>query len=123
MRLLEAFEECGFQFELVHCQLAWKVGEEDRLNAYATQEKSPVISLTYGFDVSWPSCTHSAVLQPGVVPSSLLWRRRLNEYGLLRDYESAVELRTEYLAVYPYPPFDIYLQSVAQIRKVFGSAQ
>src|SRR5437762_616756 len=32
LRLLMAFQACGFQFELVFCQLAWKEGEEDRLN-------------------------------------------------------------------------------------------
>src|SRR5262249_60912602 len=75
LRLLNAFQACGFRFELVYCQLAWKKGEEDRLNAYAkTEEATPAISLTYGFDVSWPNCNHSAILQPGVVPSSLSCR-------------------------------------------------
>lgn len=110
LRLLNAFQECGFQFELVYCQLAWKEGEEGRLNAYAkTDEKSPEISLTYGFDISWPSCNHSAILQPGIVPHSLPWRQKLNQHGLLNNYEDAAELRAEYLAIYPYPPFDIYM--------------
>ena len=110
LQLLKAFQTCGFQFELVYCQLAWKEGEEERLNAYATtDEKPPVVSLTYGFDVSWPSCNHSAILQPGVVPSSLPWRQKQNQYGLLNDFEDAAELRAEYLAVYPYPLFDIYV--------------
>lgn len=122
LRLLKAFQACGLQLELVYCELAWNEGEEDRVNAYAkVQETTPVISLTYGFDVSWPSCDHSAILQPGVVPSSLSWRQRLNQYGLLNDYESAAELRTEYLAAYPYPPFDIYavhkVGAVQGIRK------
>jgi hypothetical protein len=109
-RLWKAFQQSGFHFDLVYCQLAWNVGEEDRMKAYAkTDEYVPGIARTYGFDVSWPSCKHSAILQPGVVPSSLSWRQRLNEYGLLNDYESAAELRAEYIAVYPYPPFDIYL--------------
>lgn len=116
VRLLRVFQACGFQLELVYCQLAWKDGEEERLNAYAMAgEKPPVILLTYGFDVSWPSCNHSAILQPGVVPSSLVWREKLNRYGLLNDYEDAAQLRDEYLSVYPYPPFDIYsLSKVAE---------
>jgi hypothetical protein len=110
LRLLNAFQVCGFQFELVYCELAWKKGEEQRLNDYEkTSEKPPVVSLTYGLDVSWPSCNHSAILQPGVVPSSLPWRQRLNQNGLLNDYEDAAQLRAEYLAVYPNPPFDIYV--------------
>lgn len=114
VRLLTAFQACGFQFEFVYAELAWKDGEEERLKAYAmTGEETPVFSLTYGFDVSWPSCNHSAILQPGVVPSSLAWRQKLNQYGLLNDYEDAVQLRDEYLTVYPYPPFDIYV-----VRKV-----
>lgn len=110
LRLLKAFQACGFQFERVYCQFAWKKGEENRLDSYTKMEETtPVVSLTYGFDVSWPNCKHSAILQPGVVPTSLAWRKRLNQYGLLNDYESAAELRAEYLAVYPYPPFDIYV--------------
>ena len=110
LRLLKAFQACGFRFELVYCQLAWKEGEEDRLSSYATtDEQAPVVSRTYGFDVSWPTCKHSAILQPGVVPSSLPWRQKLNQFGLLNDYQDAAELRAEYLAAYPYPPFDIYM--------------
>jgi hypothetical protein len=110
LRLLTAFRTCGFDLELIYCQMAWKEAEEDRLTAYATtEEKAPVVSLTYGFDVSWPNCNHSAIFQPGVVPSSLQWRQKLNPYGLLNEYEDAVQLRAEYIAVYPHPPFDIYL--------------
>jgi hypothetical protein len=110
LRLFLAFREHGFRFELVLCQLACKEGEEERQAAYAmTDEAAPTVSLTYGFDVSWPSCTHSAILQPGVVPTSLPWRQKLNQHGLLSDYEDATRLRDEYLLVYPYPPFDIFL--------------
>jgi hypothetical protein len=110
LRLLKAFQACGFQFELIYCQLAWKEGEEERLSTYGTTDETlPAASQTYGFDVSWPSCTHSAILQPGVVPSSLAWRQKLNRYGLLNNYEDAAQLRAEYVAVYPYPPFDIYV--------------
>jgi hypothetical protein len=110
LRLCKAFEACGHHFEVVYCELAWKRGEEDRSNAYPNAEDGrSCISLTYGYDVSWPTCNHSAILQPGVVPSSPSWRERLNQHGLLSDYESAVELRNDYLAVYPCPPFDIYL--------------
>lgn len=109
-RIIKNFEACGLQFELIFCQLAWRAGEESRLNAYArTDEQLQEASFTYGLDVSWPSCNHSAILQPGVVPTSPAWRQKLNQYGLLNDFEEAAKLRSEYLAMYPYPPFDIYL--------------
>jgi hypothetical protein len=110
LRLLNVFKVCGLQFEPVYCQLAWGESEACRQNDYAlTDEKPPVISLTYGFDVSWPSCNHSAILQPGVVTHSSPWRQNLNQYGLLDKYEDAVQLRAEYLAIYPYPPFDVFV--------------
>jgi hypothetical protein len=110
LRLFKALQGYGFQLELVYCQLAWTEGEAERLNAYTgAEEKPPVVSLTYGFDISWPSCNHSAILQPGIVPSSLRWRQKLNPHGLLNNFEDAAQLRAEYIAVYPYPPFDIYL--------------
>lgn len=110
LRLLKSFRACGFNFELAYCELAWAKGEEDRLTAYATiDDGPPVDSEMCGFDVSWPTCNHSAILQPGIVPSSPVWRARLNQYGLLKEYEDAVTLRDEYLVLYPYPPFDIYI--------------
>jgi hypothetical protein len=110
LRLFKVFHECGFQLELVYCQVAWKKGEEERPKAYATtNQELPSVSLTYGFDVSWPTCKHSAILQPGVVLSSSAWRQKLNHYGLLNQFDDAAQLRTEYVAVYPYPPFDIYV--------------
>jgi hypothetical protein len=110
LRLFNVLRGFGLRLELVYCHLAWKVGQEGRLNAYsAADESSPVISLTYGFDVSWPRCNHSAILQPPVVTSTMAWRKKLNEYGLLNDYADAVKLRDDYLLAYPYPPFDIYL--------------
>jgi hypothetical protein len=110
VRLLNAFDEFGYRFELVYCQVAWQDEEKDRLGDYPQKiEALPAISLTYGFDVSWPSCNHSAIFQPGVVPTNPLWRGKLNEYGLLNAYKDAVRLRTEYLAVYPHPPFDVFL--------------
>jgi len=109
-RLWRAFQELGFAFELLYCQLAWRCGEEDRLKDYpALQRAPPAVSQTYGFDVSWPGCNHSAIAQPGLVSAESPWWQKLNQYGLLDDYESATTLREEYLRVYPYPPFDIYL--------------
>jgi hypothetical protein len=110
LRLLKGFQELELRFELVYCQLAWKKGEEESLSAYATTgEAPPAFSLTYGFDVSWPNCKHSAIFQQGTAPASLPWRKKLNEYGLLNNYEDATRLRDEFLAIYPHPPFDIYL--------------
>lgn len=109
-RLWTAFQDFGFRLELIFCELAWQEGDRHRLSAYVPlRETRPHISLTYGFDVSWPSCNHSAILQPGVVRSSTVWRAKLNDSGLLENYLDAVRLRDEYLNVYPYPPFDIYL--------------
>gem|GEM_PF-4831742 len=109
-RLLESFQSLGFRLELIYCQIAWQSGEEDRLADYAAVEEPPlVVSHTYGFDVSWPTCNHSAILQPGVVQQNKPWRERLNEWGLLNYYNEAVRLREEYILVYPYRPFDIYL--------------
>jgi hypothetical protein len=105
----KAFDKQDLHFELVYCEVAWKKGEEARLSDYPGAVDPPsTLSLTYGFDISWPSCNHSAIFQPGVVPTSADWRERLNKYGLLNHYEDAVRLRAEYLAVCP-PPFDIYL--------------
>ena len=105
-QLLNTFGTFGLRFELLYCQLAWREGEEQRRKSYPRMAEA---SVTYGFDVSWPSCNHSAILQPGVVPSSISWRAKLNQYGLLDHYDVAVTLRDEYLGVYPYPPFDVYL--------------
>ncbi len=66
-------------------------------------------ALNRHLDGVLPTCNHSAILQPGVVPSSQPWRQKLNQFGLLNNYEDAVELRAEYLAIYLYPPFDIYM--------------
>jgi hypothetical protein len=109
-RLLTTFQSFDFRLELVYCQMAWREGEEERLKAYSPVEGDPpVISMTYGFDVSWPGCNHSAIFQPGIVPTTPSWREKLNERGLLDDYKDAARLRDEYLVVYPCPPFDIFL--------------
>lgn len=109
VRLCETLRSFGYRLELLYCQLALKNDEEDRLAAYKKVEGPvPVFQTTFGFDVSWPLCNHSAILQPGVVPSSASWRSRLNQYGLLDNYADALELRKEYLTVQPELPFDIY---------------
>ncbi|GAC1475365.1 MAG: hypothetical protein NVSMB9_27730 [Isosphaeraceae bacterium] len=98
------------RIELVYCDLAITSGEEDRLDAYEeTSRPDDRIILMYGFDVSWPWANHSAIIQPGVVPDNPTWKGRLNRWGLLDSFEDALTLRKEYLEVYPYPPFDIYL--------------
>jgi hypothetical protein len=110
IRLFDAFKSFGFRFELVCCQLAWREGENKRLSDYPkTEERFPQVSGTYGFDVSWPTCNHSAIFQPGIVPTTLSWKQKLNPYGLLNDYKDAAMLRDDYLAIYPHPPFDIFL--------------
>jgi len=100
----------GFRLEVVSAQLAWTNDEDDRERAYgAVEGLMPKVVMNYGFDVSWPTCNHSAIIQPGVVPGNEQWRCKLNEYGLLHNYETAAALRDLYLSKYPYPPFDIYL--------------
>jgi len=108
--LIKGFHAVGIALDLVYCQLAWRLGQENTLKQYTLDDSGPPrIALTYGFDVSWPTCNHSAIRQPGVVPTNPMWRSRLNEWGVLNNYEDAEELRKEYLEVYPYPPFDIFL--------------
>jgi hypothetical protein len=110
LQLLDAFESFGWPLDLVFCQVAWNESKTSNVHLYGpADEVPPVISVTYGFDVSWPTCNHSAIRQPGIVPTSLTWRKRLNQFGLLTDYEEADVLRNEYLVAYPYPPFEIYL--------------
>jgi hypothetical protein len=117
-RLLMAFRSFGYQLELVFCDLAWTKGEESRLGSYPVFDDGlPADSLTLGFDISWPTCNHSAILQPGIVPGNPAWRSRLNTFGLLDDYGDATTLRDEYLIVYPYPPMDIYL-----VKRVTGGS-
>jgi hypothetical protein len=109
-RLFETLRSFDFRLELLYCELAWNDEEEERRAAYVPVMGSPpVVSKTYGFDVSWPRCNHSAILQPGAVPNNPRWRGKLNNDGLLDDYKDALRLREEYLNVYPYPPFDVYL--------------
>ena len=109
-RLFERFTSFGMPFELLHCQLAYSRRDHCRLDSYSvTEAYSPTVSIRHGFDISWPSCNHSIIRQPGVVPTSKRWQSKLNQYGLLNNYEDAVMLRDEYLEVYPYPPFDIFL--------------
>jgi hypothetical protein len=108
--LFKTFQSFGVRLELLYCQVALQEGEGKRLECYAPVTGSPQGTLQeYGFDVSWPSCNHSAIFQPGIVPNCTTWRSKLNQYGLLNDYSDALSLRQEYLAIYPYPPFDIYL--------------
>jgi hypothetical protein len=110
IRMLTSFRGFGFDLELIYCQIALQSDEKTRLGDYdAIEETDPRSYQAYGFDVSWPSCDHSAILQPGVVPSRPDWRARLNNFGLLSQYDDAYILREEYLRVYPAPPFDIYL--------------
>lgn len=116
--LFMALQPAGIPLELLFCELAFGSTEHERIGAYPQfVEVRPKIVTTYGFDVSWPTCTHSAIRQPGVVPGNANWLCRLNEWGLLSSYEDAARLRSEYLAVYPYPPFDIFLvHSVCRAR-------
>jgi hypothetical protein len=112
--LLNVFRTRGFRLELLFCELACGEGEEERVSAYGSLEGARLpMSLQYGFDVSWPGCNHSAIIQPGIVPNSACWRGKLNEYGLLSDYDDGLGLRSAYLAIYPNPPFDIFLVSKA----------
>ena len=106
--LATRFFELGYSIELAYCEVALDSYEDSRESWYQVADSVPPPPLTYGYDVSWPSCTHSAILQPGLVPNSTSWRTRLNMYGLLDNYDDALLLREQYLRVYPYPPFDIY---------------
>jgi hypothetical protein len=107
--LLSTFKSFGLPLDLIFCELAWQADDKDRVKSYSpVDDDAPPICQTYGFDVSWPSCTHSAILQPGLVPSNPAWRQRLNANGLLNDYRDAFTLRDEYLKIYPSQPFDIY---------------
>ncbi len=100
----------GVPLELLFCELALESTDEERRGAYPSfVEARPQIRTTYGFDVSWPACTHSAIRQPGLVPKNENWLRRLNKWGLLSRHEDALRLRSEYTVAYPYPPFDIFL--------------
>ena len=102
---------CSFDYalELLYCEVAWTTEEEETPRRYPVSLLPGRSSLTYGFDVSWPSANHSAIFQPGVVPGNPKWLQKLNEWGLLNDYDDAVLLREEYLAVYPNPPFEVFL--------------
>jgi hypothetical protein len=108
-RLLDSLQSL-YALELLLCELAWQEGEEDRVCAYPRLEggRGDVVQ-TYGYDVSWPGCNHSAIRQPGVVSYDADWMRRLNQWGLLDSYEDAVHLREMYLRCYPYPPFDVFV--------------
>jgi hypothetical protein len=109
-RWFDTFVRHGHNLELVFCDLAWSTGEEDRLTRYpAWEEERPATAITYGYDVSWPTANHSAIFQPGVVDRNPSWQSRLNKWGLLDNYVDAAHLREDYLNVYPYPPFDIYI--------------
>jgi hypothetical protein len=84
MQLLESFHRLQFRFELLFCRLAWTANEAERVSQYAPVDGEPLaIATTYGFDVSWPTCNHSAIWQPGVVPESAAWQAKLNRFGLL----------------------------------------
>jgi hypothetical protein len=110
MSLLLSLGASGIALELVFCELAFGSSEQERTAAYPNVVGDrPNVGITYGFDVSWPACTHSAIRQPGVVPKNENWLRRLNRWGLLCDCEDALRLRSDYLVTYPYPPFDIFL--------------
>ncbi|HEY2841609.1 MAG TPA: hypothetical protein VGJ26_20785 [Pirellulales bacterium] len=109
-RVLGSMEPVGIRLEIVYCQIAGTDEDDDRRQSHAGScEGSALVTSFYGFDVSWPSCNHSAILQPGVVPESAEWRSQLNEFGLLGCYSDAVALRDEYVRAYPYPPFEIFL--------------
>jgi hypothetical protein len=110
IRLVQTFQSFGYRLELLYCQLTLKEGEEGRLSRYEKIEgPQPVVRRTFGFDVSWPTCNHSAIRQPGVVPNNPSWRPKLNQYGLLNNFIEALQLREEYLLIQPELPFDIFL--------------
>ena len=110
VRLVDTFRSFGYRVELLYCQLALKEGDEGRLSDYKKIDvPEPVVRTTFGFDVSWPTCNHSAILQPGLVPNNPSWRYRLNQYGLLDYFIHALQLREEYLRIQPEIPFDIFL--------------
>ncbi len=73
----------------------------------------PRIAFTYGYDVSWPNCKHSAIFQPTVKDSLLelikdkplikYWERQvpqqdLNQFGLFDRYLDARQLRDRYMS-------------------------
>jgi hypothetical protein len=109
IELMRRFRSHAYDVELIFCHLAWSPPEKDRVINYPPfEDNAPQIGEIYGFDVSWPNCKHSAIKQPGIIAENPSWQGRLNRWGLLDTYESAVELRAAYLAVYPYPPFDVF---------------
>jgi len=115
LRLLQTFRNLNYVFELLYCDVA-HAENENYVEVYPANSSHAGASLTLGFDICWPTANHSAIFQPGVVPrfsdekpGDPHWREKLNKWGLLDDYQDATRLRDEYLAVYPYPPFDIFL--------------
>jgi hypothetical protein len=115
-RLVKCLEDAGVRLELLYCEVAIGDVEPSRKGQYPFQAiESPLNTTVLGYDVSWPSCKHSAIRQPPIVPESPGWQSRLNAWGLLDDFTLAARLKAEYLSVYPYPPFDIF--RVHQISK------
>ena len=121
--LFLALHTADIALELLFCELAFGPSEQERTAAYPEfVGDRPNVGVTYGFDVSWPACTHSAIRQPGIVPKNKNWLTRLNSWGLLCHYEDALRLRSEYLLAYPYPPFDVFLvHSISRSGRIEGT--
>ncbi len=108
--LFDVLQSLIGECELLYCEVAIRISEGGRRKDYPpVVGGAPFTQSTFGYDVSWPGCNHSAIAQPGVVPDNANWLHALNERGLLDEFDDALRLRDEYLRVYPHPPFDIFL--------------
>lgn len=96
--------------ELLFCDCT--VAQEEAIPAgrYPTNARKvpDILSECMGYDVCWPNAVHSAIFQPGTLDRTKRWQAKLNQFGLLDNYSDALELKAEYLKVYPHPPFDVF---------------
>jgi len=106
--LLNEIDPDGRLFEILFCETL--VLAEDSPPTYY----QPVVldkvkhACFYGYDVSWPTCNHSAIFQPAKARTRRIPSSDLNQFGLLSEFGQALDLRNLYLQEYPYPPFDVF---------------
>lgn len=87
-----------YALEMLFCELAWSPGEEGQVRRFRQFVGEPRgVGLFYGYDVASINCNESAIMLLGHIPRMIRpeWKDRVNQWGLLENYEDARQLREE----------------------------
>lgn len=111
--------------EILFCETIW---ESRAKTVFGSVVECSETRLTYGYDMSWPNCNHSAIFQPiSKEPAfeietnlpRLRWQRRLpshvlNEFGLFACIDEAITFQNQMNR--EMNPFDFFVFLVHSIH-------